>query len=283
VLRPLPLPAAARGRWCEGGKPARLARHPWVTDAPQFRGRARRDYRAEPTTRARVCAVREAEDRGDFDEAAGIWKKLGDPDQELRCRVSALERAGKVDVAAGLLEASRRWLAAARRWRDTGNERAAIRCEARHWQAKGRHQEAARLLASLGESVPAAAPAPARQSGKDAARPAASPSGAWPSPSRAPRPRATLARASASPEAGATAPAASGDGGAISAGAVLEIVTRYPGVTCEEIGFLTRMVPSAVSPVLARLVAEGHLVKHGRTRGTRYFPSPDAAPRSPAT
>jgi hypothetical protein len=51
-----------------------------------------------------VCAARVAEDSGRFEDAAAAWKKLGDPEQALRCRVTHLDRAGDVAAAAKLLE-----------------------------------------------------------------------------------------------------------------------------------------------------------------------------------
>lgn len=57
---------------------------------------------------------------------------------------------------------------------------------------------------------------------------------------------------------------------------VLALVRRHPGLTCEEIAGTAEMDTVQVKPILAVLVARRFLVKTGRTRGTRYWPPPDA-------
>jgi len=154
--RALPLPDAAKRPWGEGGKAARLAR----PAAPARAGRRRpgRPSAAMPaaTQRALVCALRAAEDARRFEDAAAAWKKLGDPEQVLRCRVAHLDGAANAADAARLLQSRDRYRDAAVRWRHASDDRAAARCEALHEERHGDLLAAAEAWKSLGDSVRAA-------------------------------------------------------------------------------------------------------------------------------
>ena len=155
TTRALPLPAAARGIWSEGGKPARLAR---AASPRRGRGRPGRPAAEIPDARVRglVCAARVAEDSGRFEDAAAVWKKLGDSEQALRCRVTHLDRAGDVAEAANLLESRERYKAAGALWARAGDAVGTARCRALLDQKHGRLLEAAEAWDALGEPTRAA-------------------------------------------------------------------------------------------------------------------------------
>ena len=52
--------------------------------------------------------------------------------------------------------------------------------------------------------------------------------------------------------------------------AIVDAVTRYPGLTCERIAEVVQSPTALVKPHLAALTASGRLRKVGRARGTRY-------------
>jgi hypothetical protein len=52
--------------------------------------------------------------------------------------------------------------------------------------------------------------------------------------------------------------------------AIVEAVTRYPGLTCERMAEVVQSPTALVKPHLAALTADGRLRKVGRARGTRY-------------
>jgi hypothetical protein len=52
--------------------------------------------------------------------------------------------------------------------------------------------------------------------------------------------------------------------------AIIDAVTRYPGLTCERIAEVIQSATDPVKPHLAALTASGRLRKVGRARGTRY-------------
>ena len=54
------------------------------------------------------------------------------------------------------------------------------------------------------------------------------------------------------------------------AAAILDAVTRYPGLTCERIAEIVQSPTVLVKPHLAALTVGGRLRKVGRARGTRY-------------
>jgi len=151
----LPLPAAARGKWSEGGKPARLAR---AASPRRGRGRPGHPSPENPDARVRglVCTARVAEDSGRFEDAAAAWKKLGDPEQALRCRVTHLDRAGDLAAAARLLESRERYEAAGAFWTRAGDATGTARCRALLDQKQGRLLEAAEAWDALGEPTRAA-------------------------------------------------------------------------------------------------------------------------------
>jgi tetratricopeptide (TPR) repeat protein len=152
--RPLPLPAAAKRRWCRGGKPARLAR-PAPAPGPRRAGRPPTPLPAA-RVRALVCAAAAAESAGRFREAAAAWRSLGDPEQVLRCRVAHLEHDGDLAGAARLLESRQRYEAAAERWARAGQETGVARCGAFLEERRGRFVEAARAWEAIGEPLRAA-------------------------------------------------------------------------------------------------------------------------------
>ena len=153
--RPLPLPAAARRTWSEGGKPARLARAAPPRRGPRSPGRPSAQI---PGARVRrlVCAARVAEDSGRFEDAAAAWTSLGDPEQALRCRVTRLDQAGDLAGAARLLESRERYEAAAALWARAGDAARTARCRALLDEKRGRLPEAALAWEALGEPTRAA-------------------------------------------------------------------------------------------------------------------------------
>jgi tetratricopeptide (TPR) repeat protein len=288
MARPLPLPVAATRPWCEGGKSSRLARAAGAARRSSG-GRPARDGRRSPVrpvpglhearVRGLVCAVRHLEDQGQFDAAARTWRALADPEQALRCQVLHLDQTGLPDRAAELLESKQRFTAAAERWRLAGDARAASRCEALRLEKKGHFEEAAALWASLGEAVPEArcrailhfrreefepaALAYERAGNAEMARMVreiAARRGA-----QTGRPKESTAPSPSRPDAAALSFAGAGT----AMDAVLAAVRDSPGVTCEDIAALTRQTTRTVKPLLGALVAQGRLVKTGRTRGTR--------------
>ena len=52
--------------------------------------------------------------------------------------------------------------------------------------------------------------------------------------------------------------------------AIVDAVTRYPGLTCERIADVVHSPTDPIKPHLAALTASGRLRKVGRARGTRY-------------
>jgi hypothetical protein len=52
--------------------------------------------------------------------------------------------------------------------------------------------------------------------------------------------------------------------------AIVDAVTRYPGLTCERMAEVVQIPTALVKPHLAVLAASGRLRKVGRARGTRY-------------
>ena len=52
--------------------------------------------------------------------------------------------------------------------------------------------------------------------------------------------------------------------------AIIDALTRYPGLTCERIGEVVHSPTAPIKPHLAALIASGRLRKVGRARGTRY-------------
>jgi hypothetical protein len=54
------------------------------------------------------------------------------------------------------------------------------------------------------------------------------------------------------------------------ADAIVDAVTRYPGLTCERIADVVHSPTDPIKPHLAALTASGRLRKVGRARGTRY-------------
>ena len=52
--------------------------------------------------------------------------------------------------------------------------------------------------------------------------------------------------------------------------AIVDAVTRYPGLTCERIAEVVHSPTDPIKPHLAALTASGRLRKVGRARGTRY-------------
>ena len=52
--------------------------------------------------------------------------------------------------------------------------------------------------------------------------------------------------------------------------AIVDALTRYPGLTCERIAEVVQSPTALVKPHLAALIASGRLRKVGRARGTRY-------------
>jgi pyridoxal biosynthesis lyase PdxS len=52
--------------------------------------------------------------------------------------------------------------------------------------------------------------------------------------------------------------------------AIVDAVTRYPGLTCERIAEVIQSPTDPVKPQLTALIASGRLRKVGRARGTRY-------------
>jgi hypothetical protein len=150
-LRPLPLPEAATRAWCDGGRPARLARR-----AGRPSTRRKTPTLSAARVRALVCSARAAEDDGRFRDAGAAWKQLEDPEQVLRCRVTDLERAGDLAGAARLLEARERYETAAARWATAGDEQAAARCRALLQERRGALEEAAGAWDALGDATRAA-------------------------------------------------------------------------------------------------------------------------------
>jgi tetratricopeptide (TPR) repeat protein len=289
--RPLPLPAAAWHSWCQGSKPARLARpaSPRRSGGPRG-GNGPRAPRGTPAglhgarLRGLVCAVRDLEDGGQFDAAARTWRMLRDPEQSLRCQVTHLDRSGHSGEAAALLESKKRHAAAAEHWRRAGDTRAAARCEALDHEKTGRFEEALALWASLGESQHSArCRAILRFRQGDLANAARDYElagqtdmavavrqvlaergdlfGHTPRPSPAMHVPPADPRGAISMDAGAPVNAMD---------AVLGVVRQHPGLTCEEVAGLTRTTTRQVKPILGALVARGILARTGRTRGTRY-------------
>jgi hypothetical protein len=314
---PLPLPPAARRRWVEGGRPARLI-------AP--RRPTRRGPRAEPPgldarTRALACAVTAAEAAGRLEEAEARWRALGDPEQALRCQVSRLEASGQPAAAAALLEERGRLEAAARAWARAGEPGGQGRCQARLLEKRKRWNEAAARWTALGEAKLAAIcrgrhhvwrgeyaqAAEAFAEGGDlgaaldlrilAARAAGDWDGALALAREAGRPDlvAELTRARPAPAAAARArgrrhapdtappPGPPRQGTLFDAPAsadldrVVEIARTHPGAGAAGVARFARLPAARVQALLRQAVAAGALVKTGRTRGTRYWPP--AVPR----
>jgi tetratricopeptide (TPR) repeat protein len=296
--RPLPLPRSATRAWCEGGKPARLARTQAaapgrLASRRQARGRARPARLSEAEVRGLACSARAAEDAGRFDDAASAWRALGDHEQVLRCRVTHLERAGEAAPAAQLLMSKHRYQAAADRWRRAGDAGAAARCEALQHERHGRLEDAIALWASLGERDQEArcrghlhlhrgeydeAARHYERAGAAGAQLAATARRLASAVRRVPAPREGARGAARRPapstaDQGALFPPPAREPAAAPAETILNVVRRHPGLTCEGVAAVARLTTEQVRPILAALTAGGRLVKTGRTRGTRYSPA----------
>jgi len=152
----LPLPAAAQVPWAPGEKSAKLLRTEARTPRrhrtqPLRASQARRERVPDARTRRLACRVRAAEDTGSFDEAAAVWKALGDPGQELRCRVTELECAGRDADLAALLEKKGRLDRAAECWVRAGQPDRALGCQALAAEKRGDLEGAAALWERAGQ------------------------------------------------------------------------------------------------------------------------------------
>jgi hypothetical protein len=236
-------------------------------------------------------AARLLESRERFEAAATRWERTGDGRGAARCRALHEERRGSM-------------LKAAEDWEALGEPKRAAECRAIHAFRAGDYEDAARGYDAAGQpemAVTSRVLAAKLQGDYEAAERAVVESGladvkarlgdrqTWLAEAR------QLAAARARDEAretrrqqrstrisrgvtafqpddrmsaGSAAPQAPDP--AELATAIVDALTRYPGLTCERIAEVVHSPTDPIKPHLAALTASGRLRKVGRGRGTRY-------------
>jgi len=237
-------------------------------------------------------AARLLESRERFEAAATRWERAGDARSVARCHVLHEEKRGSM-------------LKAAEDWEALGEPKRAASCRAIHAFREGNYEEAARGYDAAGQpemAVTARVFAAQMKMDYEAAERAVEESGLpdmrkaligdraiWLAQGRemaAARARdearearkqkrsTRLSRAATVPHPDDRASARSGARQAPDptelAAAIIDAVTRYPGLTCEGIAEAVQSSTDPVKPHLAALTASGRLRKVGRARGTRY-------------
>jgi len=237
-------------------------------------------------------AARLLESRERFEAAATRWERAGDARSVARCHVLHEEKRGSM-------------LKAAEDWEALGEPKRAASCRAIHAFREGNYEEAARGYDAAGQpemAVTARVLAAQMKMDYEAAERAVEESGLpdmrkaligdraiWLAQGRemaAARARdearearkqkrsTRLSRAATVPHPDDRASARSGARQAPDptelAAAIIDAVTRYPGLTCEGIAEAVQSPTDPVKPHLAALTASGRLRKVGRARGTRY-------------
>ncbi len=237
-------------------------------------------------------AGRLLESRERFEAAATRWERAGDGRAAARCRALQEQRRGSI-------------LKAAEDWEALGEPRRAAECRAIHAFRSGDYDEAGRGYAAAGQpemAVTSRVLAAKVKMDYEAAERAVEESGladmrkaligdreVWLAQARemaAARARdearearkqkrsTRLSRAATVPHpddrvtAGSDARQAPDP--AELATAIVDAVTRYPGLTCEGVAEVVQSPTALVKPHLAALTAGGRLRKVGRARGTRY-------------
>jgi tetratricopeptide (TPR) repeat protein len=236
-------------------------------------------------------AARLLESRERFEAAAACWERVGDARSVARCHALHEEKRGSM-------------LKAAEQWEALGEPKRAVDCRAIHAFREGDYGDAARYYDAAGQpemAVTSRVIAAQLQGDYEAAERAVVEAGHTDVKARLGDRETWLAEARQLAEARArdearearrqqratrisgTATASRSDDG-VSAGtgappardpaelatAIVEALTRYPGLTCERLAEVVRSPTAPVKPHLAALIASGQLRKVGHGRGTRY-------------
>ena len=182
--------------------------------------------------RAAECRGIHAFREGDYEEAARGYEAAGQPEMAVTARVFAAQMQMDYEAAERAVEES-----------GLPDMRKALIGDREIWLAQGREMAAARA--------------------RDEAREA-----------RKQKRSTRLSRAETVPHPNDRASTGSEAREAADptelAAAILDAVTRYPGLTCERIAEVVQSPTALVKPYLAALTASGRLRKVGRARGTRY-------------
>jgi hypothetical protein len=236
-------------------------------------------------------AARLLESRERFEAAATRWERAGDGRGVGRCRALHEQKRGSM-------------LKAAEEWETLGEPKRAADCRANHAFREGDYEGAARaydVAGHPGMAVTSRVLAAKLKMDYEAAERAVVESGladvkarlgdreTWLAEARqlaaarardearAARKQQRSTRTSRAATASRSDDRASAGTGARQAPdpaelaiAIVDALTRYPGLTCERLAEVVHSPTGSVKPHLAALIASGRLRKVGRGRGTRY-------------